>query len=106
MSAIGDDDVRHVAMLARLGLSDAQVRELSSDLRIILEHMEVLRHVPTAGVPEFGRDAAAGMPLRQDTVDPAPLTLAPADMAPDARDGFLLVPRLSTHDDAAANKAP
>ena len=46
------DDVRHVAMLARLGLTDEHARELAKDLNTILEHMDVLSQVDTTGVDE------------------------------------------------------
>ena len=104
MSEIHEDDVRHVAALARLGLSEARVTELTKDLGGILGHMEILRRVPTDGVAEFGRDGGVAMQLRPDHVAPARLP-SPLDLAPDARDGFFLVPRLSTHDDATGDGA-
>jgi Asp-tRNA(Asn)/Glu-tRNA(Gln) amidotransferase C subunit len=41
------------------------------------------------------------MPLRDDVVAPVQLTRPLADFAPKVRDGFILVPRLATHEDAA-----
>lgn len=90
------DDVRHVAALARLGLTDEQARALAADLTGILEHMAVLQDVDTSGVDEHSASGDA-MPLRDDHGPPVPLTDPPAAFAPQMRDGFFIVPRLSTH---------
>jgi aspartyl-tRNA(Asn)/glutamyl-tRNA(Gln) amidotransferase subunit C len=41
------------------------------------------------------------MPLRADGGPPYPLAHPRETFAPEMRDGFFLVPRLSTHEDAA-----
>ena len=106
MASISENDVRHVAMLARLGLNDARVRELTRDLGAILEHMEVLDRVNTDRVNEFGMDHAVAAPLRQDVAVQQQLAPSALALAPESRDGFFLVPRLSTHDDATPDGAP
>ena len=93
------DEVRHVARLARLGLTDAQLRALATDLSSILGHMELLSRVDTRGVPEY-TVAEAPMPLRADRGSAAPLAARPESFAPVMRDGFFIVPRLATHEDA------
>jgi len=111
-AVVSVDDVRHVAMLARLGLTDQRARELTQDLNTILEHMDVLSRVDTRGVNEasaFGAVAAVpgeeggergGMRLREDKGPPIPLAEPPEAFAPEMRAGFFIVPRLSTHEDA------
>ena len=94
------DDVRHVAMLARLGLTDERARELTKDLNTILEHMDALGRVKTTGVAEASAVGAAGMRLRMDQGPPIALDAAPDAFAPEMRSGFFLVPRLSTHEDS------
>ncbi len=96
--AVTRDDVRHVAGLARLGISDDALETYVSQLNGILGHMEVLAKVKTDGVET---PAEQGMPLRDDVVNPVPLARALAEFAPKVRDGFILVPRLATHEDAA-----
>lgn len=93
------DDVRHIAALARLGLSDERAHALVAELNTILRHMDVLSSVDTSGVEEVGGIGAAGMPLRPDVGPPLPLVRERESFAPRMRDGFFLVPRLSTHED-------
>ncbi|HJQ21606.1 MAG TPA: Asp-tRNA(Asn)/Glu-tRNA(Gln) amidotransferase subunit GatC [Gemmatimonadaceae bacterium] len=93
-------DVRHVAALARLGISDARAAELTRELNTILEHMTVLGKVDTQGVSEASGVGAAGMRLRPDDGPPIPMEARPEAFAPEMRAGFFLVPRLATHEDA------
>jgi aspartyl-tRNA(Asn)/glutamyl-tRNA(Gln) amidotransferase subunit C len=98
--AVTKDDVRHVATLARLGLPEADLERDVTQLNGILAHMEALQRVPPDATMEAG-DGLAAMRLRADEPGPVPLAIAPADFAPAMRDGFFLVPRLATHEDAA-----
>jgi aspartyl-tRNA(Asn)/glutamyl-tRNA(Gln) amidotransferase subunit C len=97
--AVTRDDVLQVAALARLALDDASVPRLVNELNSILEHMEVLQKVDTAGVTPAEGVGDAGMPLRADGGSPYPLAHPREEFAPEMRDGFFLVPRLSTHED-------
>ncbi len=100
--AVTIDDVRHIAALARLGLSDEHAQSLVRELNTILEHMDVLSRVDTEGVDDAEGNGARAMPLRADVGPPIPLGRAREEIAPRMQDGFFLVPRLSTHDDAGA----
>lgn len=104
--AVTVQDVRHVALLARLGLTEERARELTKDLNTILEHMDVLSRVNTKGVEEATGLGAAGMRLREDQGPAIPLAEPPNAFAPPPRpgmrDGFFIVPRLSTHEDPEA----
>ena len=97
--AVTLDDVRHIAALARLGLTDGRARALVAELNTILAHMDVLSKVDTAGIEPVAGIGASGTPLRPDTGPPIPLARAVAEFAPRTSDGFFLVPRLSTHED-------
>ena len=98
--AVTREDVLHVATLARLALDETSVPRLVSELNGILGHMEVLKKVDTAGVMGAEGVGDAGMPLRADGGLPYPLAHSRGEFAPEMRDGFFLVPRLSTHEDA------
>jgi len=94
------DDVRHIAALARIGVTDERARALVAELNTILGHMDVLARVDTAGALEVAGIGAAGTPLRADHGPPIPLASERESFAPITREGFFLVPRLSTHEDA------
>ncbi len=93
-------DVKHVALLARLGLSDERAQALTRELNTILEHMEALGRINTDGVAEYSA-IDSGMRVREDKGPAAQMTGSASDIAPEARDSLLLVPRLATHEDVA-----
>ena len=99
--AVTERDVRHVAALARLGLRDERIPALVQELNSILAHMEELNAVDTERVPATSAVGSEGMPLRVDGGLPLPLAVPRELFAPEMRDGFFVVPRLSTHEDAA-----
>jgi aspartyl-tRNA(Asn)/glutamyl-tRNA(Gln) amidotransferase subunit C len=93
-------DVRHVAALARLGLTDERAAALVQEMNTILGHMDALSAVDTSGVDAAVGVGAGGLPVRPDKGPPIPLARSLDAFAPSVRDGFILVPRLSTHDTA------
>jgi len=109
--AVTETDIRKIADLARLSLADEEVPAMTAQLNSILAHMDVLTRVDTAKETEDGADAitstiarardvkSAGAPLRGDAVAPFPMNATAPMLAPDSEDGFILVPRLSTHED-------
>ena len=96
--AVTIDDVRHIAALARLGLTDTRAAAIVAELNTILGHMDELAKVDTAGVEAAIGVGAEGLPARKDVGPPFPLARSLDAFAPSVRDGFLLVPRLSTHE--------
>ena len=95
--AISDDDVRHIAGLARLGLDPKRVHSLVQELNGIIGHMAVLQRVDTAAV-KGDTDQRAALVTRPDVRNPDELHRPLEAMAPEMRDHFFLVPRLGTHD--------
>lgn len=99
--AVSEDDVRHIARLARLGLEDdsgTRVPALARELNTILAHMDVLQKVSTLRAQRATGIGSGGMPLRMDGGDPVPLARRIEAFAPLVRDGLLLVPRLASHE--------
>ena len=94
--SVSEQDVRHVAALARLGLADDRVQSLVGELNGILEHMDVLQQVDI-GDASLDPDPSHGMRTRDDVPNPIALHRRREEFAPSMRDGFFLVPRLSTH---------
>ena len=99
--AVSEADVLHVAALARLAMPAKRVAALVRELNGILDHMAVLETVDVSTVVE---DARAAMPRRADVAAPMALDRPLAGFAPAPRDGFLLVPRLSTHSQLGASE--
>jgi aspartyl-tRNA(Asn)/glutamyl-tRNA(Gln) amidotransferase subunit C len=98
--AVTRDDVAHVAELARIALDEARVDDLVRELNGILVHMDVLSRVDTDGVEPTAGVGDAGTPLRPDEGPQIPLERPREAFAPAMHDGFFIVPRLSTHEDA------
>ena len=101
--AVTIDDVRHIASLARLGLDDARAATIVGELNTILQHMDVLSKVDTQGIDPVAGVGASGTPLAEDKGPSQPLARRIDEFAPKSRDGFFLVPRLSTHEDPEAS---
>jgi aspartyl-tRNA(Asn)/glutamyl-tRNA(Gln) amidotransferase subunit C len=98
--AVTREDVLHIAGLARLAVDEARIPELVVQLNSILGHMDVLSRVDTQGVHPAGHGGVTATPLRPDQGPQIPLHAPRESFAPEMRDGFFLVPRLATHEDA------
>jgi len=98
-------DVRHIAALARLGVSDERIPALVAELNGILEHMDTLSKAKTRGIAPVSSIGAAAQPVREDGGTPYPLARPPESFAPAIRDGFFIVPRLATHEEAVGEDA-
>jgi aspartyl-tRNA(Asn)/glutamyl-tRNA(Gln) amidotransferase subunit C len=103
--AVTREDVLHIAELARLGVDAARADALTKELSAILSHMEVLSQVDTAAVSTTAGVGVGGTPLRPDVGVPGVTPAARASIAPAMRDGFFIVPRLATHEDATESGA-
>jgi aspartyl-tRNA(Asn)/glutamyl-tRNA(Gln) amidotransferase subunit C len=98
--AVTRDDVKHVAMLARLAMTDEHAEELTAQLNTILGHMDVLARVDTKKLEPVVGVGAERAPLQEDRGPSVSLAHPISDFAPQVRDGLFLVPRLSTHEAA------
>lgn len=103
--SITADTVRHIASLARLGVPAERIPALVAELNGILAHMDTLSQAKTRGVVPVSAIGAAAQPLREDGGTPYPLARPPESFAPAMRDGFFIVPRLATHEEAAGGDA-
>lgn len=91
LMTVSSDDVRAVARLARLDLTDEEVERFRRELSTILEYVEQL------GALEAGRAAepsAPDHPPREDIVDAWGNLRALHAAAPDWIDGYFRVPRV------------
>ncbi len=62
------DQVRHIAWLARLGLSEADTEKFSVQLSNILENFEILKEVNTANIPPAAQTVALQNVFREDKI--------------------------------------
>jgi aspartyl-tRNA(Asn)/glutamyl-tRNA(Gln) amidotransferase subunit C len=62
------EQVRHIAWLARLGLSEEEVDKFSLQLSNILENFEILKQVDTTNVPPATHTIPLQNVLRKDDV--------------------------------------
>ena len=68
--ALSTTEVLHIARLANLALTPAEVARLTSELGAILAYVEELKAVDTSDVPATTHVAVLAMPLRADVVVP------------------------------------
>jgi aspartyl-tRNA(Asn)/glutamyl-tRNA(Gln) amidotransferase subunit C len=81
-------------------MTDDRAGALVSQLNTILGHMDVLSKVKTEGVEAVAGVGADTTPLAEDKTPSVALEKTPETFAPAMKEGFLLVPRLSTHETA------
>ena len=65
------EEVLHIARLARLGLTEAEVDRLREQLSDILENFEILQQVDTSNVPPTAQSVALQNVMRKDEVAPS-----------------------------------
>jgi len=65
------EEVLHIALLARLGLTEAEVDKFSEQLSNILENFEVLQRVDTSNVPPTAQSIALHNVVSKDEVAPS-----------------------------------
>ena len=65
------EEVLHIALLARLGLTETEVDRFSEQLSNILESFEVLQQVDTSGIPPTAQAIPLQNVMRRDEVAPS-----------------------------------
>ena len=86
--------VRHIARLARLQMSDAEIQALVPELNNILGWVEQLGEVNTDGVEPLTAVIEQKLRLRDDAVSDGDCREAVLANAPDAQHGFFAVPKV------------
>lgn len=69
MSTITTDDVRHLAQLSNLGLSDDEINALQGDITNILDYINQLNELDTTGVEPTYQVTGLENVWRDDVVD-------------------------------------
>ena len=65
------EEVLHIALLARLGLTEAEADMMREQLSNLLEHFEVLQAVDTSGIPPTAQSIELQNVVRDDEVTPS-----------------------------------
>ena len=86
--------VRHIANLARIAMSEAEIDALVPELNNILGWVEQLGEVDTAGVEPLAAVIPASLPFREDVVNDGGCRDAVLANAPASAHGFFAVPRV------------
>ena len=68
---LSEDDVKHIARLAALRISDDEVQTMRRQLSDILAHFQTLAELDTEGVPPTGHTTDAHSVMRDDEDMPA-----------------------------------
>lgn len=89
---IDREQVLHVAKLARLRLSDAEVEKMASELSGILEHVEHIAELDLDGVEPTSHVIALQNVLRPDEPRPSWSRDEVLERAPDPASGSFRVP--------------
>ena len=91
---ISEEQVRHVANLARLGLTEEEIERMGGELGAILDSIEKIRELDLADVPPTANPLNLSNVLRPDEPHPElprEEALAPA---PEPADDLFAVPRI------------
>jgi aspartyl-tRNA(Asn)/glutamyl-tRNA(Gln) amidotransferase subunit C len=87
-------DIAKVAQLARLALSEDELRQYGAQLQDILEHAERVSALPTEGVLPTSHPLPMTNAFRPDEVRPSLDRDEVLAQAPSAEGGYFRVPRI------------
>lgn len=91
---ISEEQVRHVANLARLGLTDEEVARMSEQLGDILDNIEKIQELDLEGVPPMANPLNLTNVLRPDEPRGELPREEALSTAPDPVDDLFAVPRI------------
>ena len=95
MSTITTDDVRHLAQLSNLQLTDDEVENLRGDLENIVGYIEQLGELDTAGVEPTYQVTALENVWRDDEVEASKVTREQLlTLAPEQANNSVKVPKV------------
>ena len=65
------EEIRHIAALARVAMTDSEIDSMRSQISDILEHFDVLKKIDTEGVEPTGHSIALHSVVRDDQAEPS-----------------------------------
>lgn len=92
--SLSNEQVGHIARLARIALSDAEVDATRAKLNGIFDLIEQMQAVDTAGVEPMSHPQELATRLREDVVTETNRREAFQKVAPQTEAGLYLVPKV------------
>jgi aspartyl-tRNA(Asn)/glutamyl-tRNA(Gln) amidotransferase subunit C len=92
--SVTNEQVRHIARLARIAMSDAEIARLEPELNAIIGWVEQLAEVNTEGVEPLTAVIDQKLRLREDGVTDGNIRDDVLANAPAAQHGFFAVPKV------------
>jgi aspartyl-tRNA(Asn)/glutamyl-tRNA(Gln) amidotransferase subunit C len=92
--ALSRDEIRKVALLARLELSDAELDDQAKHFNELLTQFEILQSLDVTGIEPTSHSIPLVNVFRDDVVRPSLSREAALANAPESRDGCIVVPRM------------
>jgi aspartyl-tRNA(Asn)/glutamyl-tRNA(Gln) amidotransferase subunit C len=92
--SVTNEQVRHIARLARIAMSDEEIERLAPELNNILGWVEQLGEVNTDGIEPLTAVIDQKLRLRDDVVTEGNIGDQVLANAPEAQHGFFAVPRV------------
>ena len=94
MSHLSEADIRKVAKLARIRLSDDEVSHFQNEISSIITWVEQLQEVDTDNTAEMASVENTPLPQRKDEVTDGNIQKDVLSNAPDADYGCFMVPKV------------
>ena len=91
--SVTKDDVRKVARLSRIAVTDAHAEELVGELNGILNWIDQLNEVDIDGAEPMTSVVETKLPMREDVVTDGNIPDQVLANAPRTEDGFFVVPK-------------
>lgn len=98
MSALSRDDVAHLAGLARIDLSPAELDRMLGELTVILDAVALVQQAPTEGVEPMSHPLPLTNVSRPDVVTPGLTAQQALAEAPETELQRFSVPRILEED--------
>ena len=92
--SVSTEQVRHIAKLARIAMSDEEIERLAPELNNILGWVEQLGEVDTDGVEPLAAVIPNQLRLRDDVITDGDIRDKVLANAPQAEHGFFTVPKV------------
>ena len=92
--ALDLDQVRRIAHLARIDVTDEEAQRTLDQLSDIFAMIETVRAVDTTGIEPMAHPLGGHQRLREDAVTESDRRAANLANAPEQQDGLILVPKV------------